>query len=1124
MSLTRTHITWFGVGALWTSTLGAPAIADDTELFVGDSTTITQGQPNILFVLDNSASMGASVSTRAPYDPAFAYSGSCSSGRVYWKSGSDPNNPPDCASTDRWFNASALVCDAAVQSFASTGFRQDRAAQFDAADDIRWEGLSIGAKDALVECQSDSPTVTPPGHGDGSGSNAVYAQDGHASNPWTSVANDEIDWDNQSNYVLYSANYVNWWYNGPEATATRLEIMQAVATDLLDSINGVNVGLMHFNFDEGGLVAHAMEDIATARAGMKAKINGLTASNFTPVSETLYESGLYWMGRPVDNGGDSDPAALGPGGSYQSPLNLSCQRNFAILLTDGAPARDSDRDAEILSMNDATSGSFASLVGGSCDADVYDPSVNPDGGQCLDDLAEILNKGDLSTLPGQQNVHTYTVGFGIDLPVLSDAAERGGGEYRTANDAASLTSVLTDFVLGIAHRSTTFSAPTVSVNSFNRTQNMNDLFISMFSPAANAHWPGNLKKYRLRASDGVIVDANGDPAVDPITGFFAEGAQSFWSPTDDGPNVEAGGASNQIPAPPSRDVYTHFSGNPAALTHAANAVVATNAMIDDALLGTGGAGNPTRAELIDFIRGTTTDGTEARNQMGDPLHSQPVSVVYDGNDPDSAVVYFATNDGYLHAINPSTGVEKWAFVPEEFLGDQLALYENEPTPSKHYGVDGDLSVQILADNDGVIDAGTEKVYLTFGMRRGGTSYYSLDVSNPDNPRLLWRRGAAELTGIGQSWARAVPARIDVDSPAQSSADNLVLVIAGGYDTSQDYYDNIADTAGNSIYIVDSEDGDVLWRGSASGGDKTFADMNSSIPADIKVIDLNTDGLADRMYAADMGGQVWRFDIFNGQTPSNLVAGGVIAQLGAAPLPTNPAAPVADGPDNRRFYYSPDVALVTNPDFNFIHIGIGSGYRAHPLGTVNQDRFYALRDYEMFNQLDDAAYAAITPVTDADLVDVTNDTSANVPQGAPGWKFELRHPAGYVGEKVLAEARTFNNQVFFTTFIPNADGTSVDPCVPAPGLNRFYVMSLFNGSPVTNLDGDATENEEEDRYREFPGTITSEVVFLFPSPDDPNNCVGDECSPPPVACVDLFCFPTGFANNPVRTFWSQENID
>ena len=53
-------------------------------------------------------------------------------------------------------------------------------------------------------------------------------------------------------------------------------------------------------------------------------------------------------------------------------------------------------------------------------------------------------------------------------------------------------------------------------------------------------------------------------------------------------------------------------------------------------------------------------------------------------------------------------------------------------------------------------------------------------------------------------------------------------------------------------------------------------MNNSIPGRITVIDTNGDGFADRMYAGDMGGRVWRFDIINGSGASTLVTGGVIA--------------------------------------------------------------------------------------------------------------------------------------------------------------------------------------------------------------------------------------------------------
>ena len=77
------------------------------------------------------------------------------------------------------------------------------------------------------------------------------------------------------------------------------------------------------------------------------------------------------------------------------------------------------------------------------------------------------------------------------------------------------------------------------------------------------------------------------------------------------------------------------------------------------MLGVGQPGDPSVAELIAFIRGidvTDVDGdnntTEPRNQLGDPLHARPITFIYGGTtanpDIDDAVVFFATNDGYLH--------------------------------------------------------------------------------------------------------------------------------------------------------------------------------------------------------------------------------------------------------------------------------------------------------------------------------------------------------------------------------------------------------------------------------------------------------------------------------------------
>ena len=47
-----------------------PAIADDTELFVGAAVAAPPSRPNILFVLDTSGSMDTNVTTQVSFDPA----------------------------------------------------------------------------------------------------------------------------------------------------------------------------------------------------------------------------------------------------------------------------------------------------------------------------------------------------------------------------------------------------------------------------------------------------------------------------------------------------------------------------------------------------------------------------------------------------------------------------------------------------------------------------------------------------------------------------------------------------------------------------------------------------------------------------------------------------------------------------------------------------------------------------------------------------------------------------------------------------------------------------------------------------------------------------------------------
>ena len=288
----------------------------------------------------------------------------------------------------------------------------------------------------------------------------------------------------------------------------------------------------------------------------------------------------------------------------------------------------------------------------------------------------------------------------------------------------------------------------MAVNAFNRTQNLNYLYMSVFKPATSYRWLGNIKKYRITPS-GQIRDANDNAAVDPNTGFFVTGAQSYWSDMADGADAELGGAAGELKTPATRKIYSNLTANSGTLTEDLSELKATgnltlaNLLLLGVVSNVAVSGRPAVGELVDWAYGHdvqdengNSDFTEARKDMGDPLHSRPATVIYGGpaDDPD-ITLYATTNDGYFQAINAKTGAELWAFVPRLMLDRIEELYTNDDVTSRTYGLDGVVRVVRLDRNgNGTIEpAGTDidgsgsvtesekdKVYLYFGMRRGGS--------------------------------------------------------------------------------------------------------------------------------------------------------------------------------------------------------------------------------------------------------------------------------------------------------------------------------------------------------------------------------------------------------------------
>jgi len=1122
MILSRIRTAWVGAGLLLTFTAASPVWADDVELLLSTPASVNAAKPNILFIVDSSGSMRTEEEiTQEPYNPLTTYPGSCDSSMYYWTTGSEP---PNCSSNYK-FSKTSLVCQQGWVQLAASGSYTDTMAMYRPNNKGKWKWRQPknGLTNYAVECEEDSGI-----HGYGvTALTEPYARAGTNVSPYTSDSNSEVNWGVKPTHkivTVYDPNYLNWLHSSPSTLMRRTDIVKAVLKNVMGSINNVNVGFMRFHFDQGGPVIHGIKDLDTHRAEVDTLIDNLPADSWTPLSETMYESALYFRGMNNEYGqfADTDTEALDSWGDpddpfdYKQPAEYACSKNFIVLLTDGEPTEDVDAYDKVptLPLYTATMGR-SSCTGGNVD------------GACLDDVSEYLSKVDINpVLPGEQHVVTHTIGFTVDLPLLKSTAENSGGEYYLATDVSTLTSALTEIVSKVFDRDISFTAPAIAVNAFNRTQHLNDMYVSVFRATDHVHWPGNMKKYTIK--DASIKDSKDEDAVDPDTGFFSKTSKNFWmqDPGDDGTDVYVGGAANLLPIASARNLYTNNGASD--LTVPTNHVSAANiAAFSDADFGlTGADGEPELVDLIEWARGAdvkdfdNNPATLYREDMGDTLHSQPAAIVYGdlGGGVKDVVLFNATNDGYLHAIDASTGKEMWSFIPHELLENLADLYEDDNVDYKNYGIDGDL-VPVVADlnDDGDIDIGTDFVYLVFGMRRGGDNYYMLDVSNKDRPILKWIKTFPE---IGQSWSAPVVAKLDINAPGLTNVHDAVLVFGGGYDSVHDAaaHPSTADVEGASIHMLNLVTGDEIWRaGRDVGADLQLPMMTRAIPSRIRVIDLNGDQYADRMYAADLGGQVWRFDISNGKAPYELVAGGVIARLGAEGIGS-------PGPwDTRRFYTTPDVAMFSDKrhDRRYLAVNIGTGYRAHPLDNSAGDRFYSLRDPDIFNSLTQAQYDAYPIIGNSDLVDVAGQFGTIIPPDGDGWMLTLPPT-----EKVLSDSQTFDDNIYFVSFEPTVN--SADPCIAGQSINRLYRVNIVNGDPVIEygspVPADGTEADEERVTKLEQGGIAPRPQFFFPSGTGGSGCTGTECTPTPIGCVGVECFDPGFPNFPVRTLWTQDGIN
>jgi type IV pilus assembly protein PilY1 len=939
------------------------SFARDTDLYVGGGTGV---EPNILIIFDNSGSMNDAIDTEVEYDPNTTYPAS--------------SKYPTIVSTKvyenrygDWFNPLRVFKD------------------------------SI----SLVECSKARDFLTTKG------------------GPYIGPTNSTCRWTNKT---LATGNWLNFYLanDGIVGKAKKIDIAKKVIKNFLGTIDGVRVGLMIFNYSEGGKIHTYITELTDdARAGLIADVDAINASTWTPLAETLYEAGLYYQGKASYFNSNTNY-------STTMPIQYYCQRNYVILMTDGISTEDrnsilgtaiGDQD------NDRREPPGAS----------QDPKYGSNGSDYLDDVAKYLYDNDLhSTYQGKQNVITYTIGFAIDpidkdttkaYDLLQRTATHGHGKFFIATSGSSLADSFTTILGEILSKTSSFVAPIVPVSKLERTMAGDNIYLAFFKPIQSRMWSGNIKKYGVaQVNDpskdilaGDILDVSGSKALDS-KGEFYPGSQSYWTITSaDGGEVEKGGVGeilrNRTTA---REIYTYFGTNND-LTHSSNAFTKTNSSITSSLLGV--STTEDKDKVVDYVYGydpydDNGNGSTADKRdwiLGAFLHSRPFIIHYGPNPTDPSVIYAGSNDGMLHAFLDSNGEELWGFIPPNLLGRLKDLRSDSPGDY----VDGSPKAYLSYDVSGNLN----QAILIFGLRRGGNKYYALDVTDPYTPKYLWKIDPDtmnQFAEMGESWSSPVIGKI-----ASGTGQQWVAFIGGGYDEGQD--DDInppADDRGRAIYVVDVLTGALVWR--YSYAENTV--MTYSIPSDITKLDMDGDGKVDRLYVGDTNARMWRFDIGNTDDRADSWTGRIIFQ-------SNP-----DTSAKRKIFYPPDVTFEEGYELLFF----GTGDREHPKEIKETDRLYAVKDKGSGSTL-----------KDQDLIDVTEYYSKTQEEQASmingiktksGWYTTL----GDSGEKCLATPVVFQKTAYYTTFSPTF-GSVTDPCFVGEGTARLYALKYDTGEAAFNLD-------------------------------------------------------------------------
>lgn len=786
----------------------------------------------------------------------------------------------------------------------------------------------------------------------------------------------------------------------------------------------------------------------------------------TPLRAAADDIGQYFARSDAGSPWRRDPAG-------RNSEELSCFKNFHILMTDGYWSMESPARAAI---NDQNVDSIAGPTHNHADgvrSYTYSPA-HPYSDAHSGTLADValhywkndLRSGLTNNVPSDprnpafwQHLSTYTVGFGVSGtltptqiasaftanpldftwpdPALSEAAKlddlahaavNGRGAFFSTSDPERFSTELGNMLNTINSMLSASAASAVS--NPNVTITDNTTYETSYVPGA---WTGDLKAFALDLSTG------------------APTANSPWTST----------AMTQLDArdPNSRRIAT-YNGSAG---RAFRADQLSAAQLNE--LNTAPDANNATA-LLAYLRGDRSGEQTLpptfrprQNLLGAIIHSEPVLVrpphrsfidagysdFRAANSTRARMLYVGANDGMMHAFNAQTGAEEWAYVPRQAFPRLKNLAATDFTFQAT--VDGYLTTGDVNLGNTQGGSGTDwRTMLVGGLGRGGKGFFALDITAAPADeaalagKVLWEfpndaTSATDKNNLGLAFSRPIIVKHEVvaNNGTVSGAGWVVLVSSG--------YNNGGSGDGRGyLYVLNARTGAVIRAISTGVG--TAANPSGLGQLSAWVDDDNVNNAVRWVYGGDLQGNLWRFDL-SSSDPANwgVVKLASLADANGAAQPITVAPELARVSAGGRF-------------INLVAVGTGRYLGDSDIpGTPNANSA-ASQTQSFYVIADSIGGANFQAITRTNLVQRTLTTLNNGSRAltstetvnwgsntVKGWFVDLN----ISGERVTTDPAIANTTVTFVSNVPNAD-----PCEPG-GSSHLFQFDLVTGSYARGLN-------------------------------------------------------------------------